>query len=70
MRPPRCQQGPDGQDRYRFWAVMRADEPVAVIDARGWLDAGGKQIKLLSTYAEHGRSVGRLVAAAAPHLLP
>lgn len=57
-----------GIPQDRFWLLLRGDRPLA-LDTDGLLYSGRPVTDLAVQYASHGRSIERLLAAAAPDLL-
>ena len=59
-----------GDPAYRFWALLRDDEPVAVIDTDGRVHLPDVTHDLPSLYRTLGRTLGRTVHAALGDVLP
>jgi hypothetical protein len=54
----------------RFWAVLRASEPVALLDTDGFVYVGRQVLYLPELYAAHSRRLTPTVAAALGSVLP
>jgi hypothetical protein len=59
-----------GEPWTRFWAVPRAQEPVALLDTDGFAYVGNQVLSLPDLYAAHSRRLTPTVAAALGSVLP
>ncbi|WP_306215342.1 TY-Chap2 family putative peptide chaperone [Actinoplanes sp. RD1] len=55
---------------YRYWCVLRAGKPVAILDTDGFVYAGQQVIALPEVYAAHSRRLMPTVATALGVVLP
>ncbi|MCY1136385.1 hypothetical protein OWR29_00120 [Actinoplanes sp. Pm04-4] len=55
---------------YRFWGVLRDEEPVAVLDTDGFVYVGRQVLHLPTLYQAHDRRIGPAAAAALGTVLP
>lgn len=59
-----------GVPQYRYWALLRDGEPLAILDTDGLLHLHDRQVDLVAAYKAHNRVLGQVIAAHLGHLLP